>query len=139
MRKTAARLSVVRRDGGAGAGDAGVVDAPVDGVNRAVVASVTPGSIPSPFDPDGGRHGAEISPAVNPRRYPQRLFTTYYHARRNTFHPIRVSHSSSPAAALAAVVRRIYQGERISVAEVCDRHGNLVRLLVHSRGRIVIE
>ena len=74
--------------------------------------------------------------AIVGRRAP-RPFTTYYftHGKRS---PIRVARSSSPAAAVVAVVRRVMLGEAISVAEVLDSRGKLLRTVKTHYGKITI-
>jgi flavin-binding protein dodecin len=48
--------------------------------------------------------------------------------------PLRVSRSTSVAAALCAIIRRIADGEPIRVAEIVNSNGKVVKtVLVHYR------
>lgn len=64
--------------------------------------------------------------AVARRSSQPRPYTTYYFAK-GQLRPIRIARSSSPTAAVAAVVRRILNGEKIMVAEVCNQQGKLLK------------
>jgi hypothetical protein len=66
------------------------------------------------------------------RRRP-RPYTTFYF-KRGQMSPIRVARSTSPTAALCAVVRRIGEGEPIYVAEIINSNGKLLKTVrVHYR------
>ena len=72
------------------------------------------------------------------RRHSQpRPYTTYYFAK-NQLRPIRVARSSSPTAAVAAVVRRILNGEKIAVAEICDQNDKLLKTVSVRYSKITI-
>jgi hypothetical protein len=62
-----------------------------------------------------------------------RPYTTYYF-KRGQLSPIRIARSTSPTAALCAVVRRIGEGEPIYVAEIINSTGKLLKTVrVHYR------
>ena len=66
------------------------------------------------------------------RRRP-RPYTTFYF-KRGQLSPIRIARSTSPTAALCAVVRRIGEGEPIHVAEIINSNGKLLKTVrVHYR------
>lgn len=66
-----------------------------------------------------------------------RPITTYYFSK-SARRPLRIARSTTPTAALCAVIRRIGLGEPIAVAEVCNEHGKLLRTLTCRYGRITI-
>lgn len=68
---------------------------------------------------------SEGKPVVRRQGQP-RPYTTYYFAK-NQHRPLRIARASSPTAAVAAVVRRILNGEKIAVAEVCDSNDKLLK------------
>lgn len=73
------------------------------------------------------------TPETGKRAGTPRPYVTYYfvHGQRR---PIRIARSTSPTAAVCAVIRRIGQGEKIAVAEVTNQYGKLVRLVkIHYR------
>jgi flavin-binding protein dodecin len=62
-----------------------------------------------------------------------RPYTSYYF-KRDQMRPLRVSRSTSVAAALCAIIRRIADGEPIRVAEIVNSNGKVVKtVLVHYR------
>ena len=67
-----------------------------------------------------------------------RPYTTYYF-EKGKLRPIRIARSSSPTAAVAAVVRRILNGEKIAVAEVCSAHGKLLKTVSVRYRKIAIS
>lgn len=71
------------------------------------------------------------------RRRSPRPITTYYF-RQGQRSPIRISRSSSPTAAICAVLRRLGDGEDIKVAEVIGGNGKLLRTLTVHYGRVTI-
>lgn len=77
------------------------------------------------------------TPDTGKRSGTPRPITTYYftHGQRR---PIRVARSTTPTAALCAVLRRIGEGEKISIAEVVDNNGRLVRTLKVHYNKVTI-
>lgn len=76
-------------------------------------------------------------PDTESRRRAPRPITTYYFTQGQR-RPVRISRSSSPTAALCAVIRRLGNGEEIKVAEVIGPTGKLLRTLTVHYGKITI-
>lgn len=72
------------------------------------------------------------------RRRSPRPITSYYFVRGKR-RPTRVSHSTGLPAALAAIVKRVSNGETIHAVEVCDQNDRLLRTVVVNRGGIRID
>lgn len=78
------------------------------------------------------------SPETGSRQGTPRPITTYYFAP-NQRHPTRIARSTTPTAAACAVLRRIGEGEDISVADIIGPNGRLLRTIKVSHEKVVIS
>lgn len=78
------------------------------------------------------------TPDAGKRSGTPRPITTFYFTRGQR-RPIRIARSTTPTAAICAVLRRIGLDEPISVAEVIDSRGKLIRVLKVHYGKITIS